>query len=78
MTEHTPFLTAFPGCESRRDSASQTGSYSGYGFAIPTTIMNKVVDDLKKYGNVQRAMIGIKGTDVNAYVDVEKEKGNDK
>ena len=34
---------------------SQTGSYSGYGFAIPTTIMNKVVDDLKKYGTVQRA-----------------------
>ncbi len=56
---------------------SQTGSNIGYGFAIPTTIMNKVVDDLKKYGNVQRAMIGIKGTDVNAYVDVEKEKGNE-
>ena len=31
---------------------SQTGSYSGYGFAIPTSIMNKVVDDLKKYGTV--------------------------
>ncbi|MDD7421029.1 MAG: trypsin-like peptidase domain-containing protein, partial [Prevotellaceae bacterium] len=28
---------------------SQTGSFSGYGFAIPTSIMNKVVDDLKKY-----------------------------
>ena len=56
---------------------SQTGSNIGYGFAIPTTIMNKVVDDLKKYGNVQRAMIGIKGTDVNAYVDGEKEKGNE-
>ena len=40
---------------------SQTGSNIGYGFAIPTTIMNKVVDDLKKYGNVQRAMIGIQG-----------------
>ena len=56
---------------------SQTGSNIGYGFAIPTTIMNKVVDDLKKYGNVQRAMIGIKGTDVNGYVDAEKEKGNE-
>ena len=56
---------------------SQTGSNIGYGFAIPTTIMNKVVDDLKKYGNVQRAMIGIKGSDVNAYVDAEKEKGNE-
>ena len=56
---------------------SQTGSNIGYGFAIPTTIMNKVVDDLKKYGNVQRAMIGIRGTDVNVYVDAEKEKGNE-
>ncbi len=56
---------------------SQTGSNIGYGFAIPTTIMNKVVDDLKKYGNVQRAMIGIKGSDVNVYVDAEKEKGNE-
>ncbi len=56
---------------------SQTGTNIGYGFAIPTTIMNKVVDDLKKYGNVQRAMIGIKGSDVNAYVDSEKEKGKE-
>ena len=39
--------------------------------------MNKVVDDLKKYGTVQRAMIGIKGSDVNQYVDTEKEKGNE-
>ena len=56
---------------------SQTGSNIGYGFAIPTTIMNKVVDDLKKYGMVQRALIGISGIDVNKYVDVEKEKGNE-
>lgn len=56
---------------------SQTGSNIGYGFAIPTTIMNKVVDDLKKFGTVQRAVIGIKGSDVNTYVDVEKEKGNE-
>jgi len=56
---------------------SQTGSNIGYGFAIPTAIMNKVVDDIKKYGTVQRAMIGIKGGDVSAYVDMEKEKGNE-
>lgn len=53
---------------------SQTGTNIGYGFAIPTTIMNKVVDDLKQYGNVQRAIIGIQGTDVKNYVDAEKEK----
>ena len=56
---------------------SQTGSYSGYGFAIPTTMMNKVVDDLKKYGTVQRAMIGISGRSVKAQVDMEKEEGKD-
>lgn len=55
---------------------SQTGSYSGYGFAIPTTIMGKVVDDLKEYGVVQRAWIGIRGMNVKNYVDAEKEKGN--
>ncbi len=54
---------------------SQTGSYSGYGFAIPTTIMNKVVSDLKQYGTVQRAVLGLKGGDVNKYVDSQKEDG---
>ena len=56
---------------------SQTGSFSGYGFAIPTSIMNKVVDDLKKYGTVQRAVIGIQGSDVKNYVDAQKEQGKD-
>ena len=54
---------------------SQTGSYSGYGFAIPTNIMNKVVDDLKKYGTVQRAILDIKGSDVHNYIDAQKDKG---
>ena len=56
---------------------SQTGSYSGYGFAIPTAMMNKVVDDLKQYGTVQRAMIGISGRDVKTQVDIEKEEGKE-
>ena len=56
---------------------SQTGSFSGYGFAIPTSIMNKVVDDLKKYGTVQRAVIGIQGSDVKNYVDAQKDQGKD-
>ncbi len=57
--------------------ASPTGSNIGYGFAIPTAIMNKVVDDLKQYGNVQRAMIGIQGSDVKSYVDNQKDNGKD-
>ena len=56
---------------------SQTGSYSGYGFAIPTSIMNKVVADLKVYGTVQRAVLGVQGMDVSNYIDAEKSKGND-
>ncbi len=53
---------------------SQTGSYSGYGFAIPTTIMVKVVDDLKKYGTVQRAVLGIRGGDVLNYINAQKDE----
>ena len=56
---------------------SQTGSYSGYGFAIPTSIMNKVVADLKVYGTVQRAILGVQGMDVSNWIDSEKAKGND-
>ena len=39
---------------------SPTGSYSGYSFAVPVNVARKVVSDLKEYGKVQRAMIGIK------------------
>lgn len=53
---------------------SQTGSNIGYGFAIPTTIVNKAVEDFKKYGSYQRAMIGIQGMDVKNYVDNLKDQ----
>jgi len=39
--------------------ASETGSYTGYSFAIPATIASKVVADIKKYGEVQRAVLGV-------------------
>jgi Do/DeqQ family serine protease len=39
--------------------ASSTGSYSGYSFAIPVNIVRKVSEDLKKYGLVQRAYLGV-------------------
>ncbi len=38
---------------------SETGSYAGYSFAIPTSIVSKVIADLKEYGTVQRAVLGI-------------------
>lgn len=53
---------------------SQTGSFSGYGFAIPVSIMTKVVDDLKTYGQVQRALIGIKGMTLHDYIESQKAK----
>ena len=37
--------------------SSPTGAYAGYGFAIPTSIMTKVIADLKQYGTVQRALL---------------------
>ena len=54
---------------------SPTGSYAGYGFAIPTTIMKKVVADLKEYGTVQRALLGVKGGDNSAELSKEKDLG---
>jgi Do/DeqQ family serine protease len=48
--------------------ASQTGSYSGYSFAIPSNIVQKVVSDLREYGDVQRALLNVNIGDVNAEV----------
>jgi Do/DeqQ family serine protease len=48
--------------------ASQTGSYSGYSFAIPANIVQKVVGDLREYGDVQRALLNVNIGDVNAEV----------
>ena len=46
--------------------ASHTGVYEGYSFAIPVNIVSKVVADLKKYGEIQRAYIGVQIRDINA------------
>jgi Do/DeqQ family serine protease len=39
--------------------ASQTGSYAGYAFAIPVNLAKKILDDLKKYGAVNRGILGV-------------------
>lgn len=39
--------------------ASPTGAYSGYGFAVPANIVNKIVNDLIEYGTVQRGFLGV-------------------
>ena len=52
---------------------SPNGAYAGNSFAIPVTIVRKVVDDLRQFGQVQRAIIGVNIRDVNSE-DAEKFK----
>ncbi len=47
---------------------SRTGSYAGYGFAVPSDIVKKVVDDLINFGEVQKAFIGAEVIDIDADV----------
>lgn len=51
--------------------ASPTGSYSGYGFAVPSNIVSKIVEDLIKYGVVQRGWLGVSIQTVNNQVAKE-------
>lgn len=44
---------------------SQTGSYIGYGFAVPSNNARKIVEDIMEFGNVQQGILGIRGNDVN-------------
>jgi len=45
---------------------SKTGSYAGYGFAVPSDIVKKVVDDIIRYGEIQKAFFGAEVLDINA------------
>jgi len=52
---------------------SQTGSYIGYGFAVPSNNARKIVVDIMEYGNVQQGILGISGIDVNQNISKEYE-----
>lgn len=52
---------------------SQTGSYAGYSFAVPSSIASKVVADLRQYGQVQKAVLGIQVQDVNEALVEQKD-----
>ncbi|MBD2714486.1 Do family serine endopeptidase [Hymenobacter sp. BT646] len=52
--------------------ASQTGSFVGYSFAVPSSIVSKVIDDLLKYKVVQRALLGVQIREVDATLASEK------
>ncbi|TMU56836.1 trypsin-like peptidase domain-containing protein [Flagellimonas algicola] len=50
---------------------SQTGSYVGYAFAVPSNIAKKVVEDIMEFGNVQRGLLGISAANVNSQAAME-------
>jgi Do/DeqQ family serine protease len=50
---------------------SKTGSYAGYGFAVPSDIVRKIVDDLIKYGEVQKAFAGLEIAEIDMNVSVK-------
>jgi len=52
--------------------ASTTGSYNGYGFAVPSNIVSKIVEDIIGFGTVQRGWLGVSVGTVN--YDLVKEK----
>lgn len=45
--------------------ASHTGSYEGYGFAIPINLAKKVLNDIKEYGTVKRGLVGVQFHELN-------------
>ena len=51
---------------------SQTGSYVGYSFAVPSNIAKKVIDDIMEYGNVQKGILGVTPVPMNSPLAVEK------
>lgn len=50
---------------------SESGGYEGYSFAIPSNLVLKVIDDIKSFGNVQRAVLGVGISEVNDEMAVE-------
>ncbi|MEG1543565.1 MAG: Do family serine endopeptidase [Tannerellaceae bacterium] len=53
---------------------SETGNFAGYSFAVPISIAGKVANDLKQYGTVQRAMLGVQILDAQNVPEADKAK----
>lgn len=51
--------------------SSQTGSYVGYSFAVPSNITRKIIQDIMEYGNVQRGILGVEGAELNGAASKE-------
>lgn len=56
---------------------SQTGDFAGYGFAVPISIAGKVVADIKEYGTVQRAVLGVLIQDISIAKEANPDKTKD-
>ncbi len=52
--------------------ATRTGSFSGYSFAVPVSLVKKVIEDLKEFGKVQRAILGVIIIDLNSQLSRER------
>ncbi|MEJ2006414.1 MAG: PDZ domain-containing protein [Cyclobacteriaceae bacterium] len=55
--------------------ATPNGSYAGYSFAVPVALVTKVMDDLLEFGKVQRGLLGIRISDVNAQFADQRDLG---
>ena len=51
--------------------SSQTGSYVGYSFAVPSNITRKIIEDIMEFGNVQRGILGVEGGELNSKASKE-------
>lgn len=51
--------------------SSNTGSYVGYSFAVPSNITRKIIEDIMEFGNVQRGILGIEGAELNSNASKE-------
>lgn len=51
--------------------SSQTGSYVGYSFAVPSNITRKIIEDIMEFGNVQRGILGVEGGELTGNASKE-------
>ncbi len=51
--------------------SSQTGSYVGYSFAVPSNIARKIIEDIMEFGNVQRGILGVEGAELSGIASKE-------
>jgi len=58
--------------------ATPTGVYAGYGFAVPSNLVKKVVDDIKENGDIERGRLGIEGRTIDDVIVQENRLDRDK